>query len=225
MNKKNNISKILIVFLSFAILLISCSPTSNDSQAISVSYPEKGQKFLAEDTISVKWNISLSNPKIYYNYNKGTSGWQEFLSVNYVSQTEAKVVLPTTWYSDSFQIKIEDAAKKHPEGISEYFSVKYIIITNPSSGNSYNVGETVNIQFKAYSSKLSSLRFILSTDGGKSYNDMLTGSISPTQNSLSWTIGDEPGYVFDYPSTKCILKIQDYDDGKIFDISGIFEVK
>jgi hypothetical protein len=193
---------------------------------IAITGPVAGQKTVAGDTLLVSWTQSVASPKISYNYNFG-AGWQEFASVTTVDAHSAKVVLPITSYSDSFMVKVEDNGGTYGAGTSAPFSIKYIVITAPTAGQTLTNGSTVTITWKDTPAKLSSLRFLLSVDGGMTFGDMLLASVDPSTSSLSWTIGAElgSGSPFTYPSAQCILKIRDYQNDQLFDMTGIFSVQ
>jgi hypothetical protein len=193
---------------------------------IKVYSPAGGQKVLAGDTLLVSWIQSVAIPKLSYTYGLGT-GWQQFASVIPVDNYSAKAVLPTTSYSDNFQIEVEDKGGTYDAGFSAQLSLKYIVITFPTTGSTLTNGSTVTITWKDARSRLSSLRLLLSTDGGKSFGDILTRSILPDTTSSTWVIGSEEGAgaPFSFPSTNCILKIRDYVDDRLVDTTGTFSVQ
>jgi hypothetical protein len=215
------------LFCTVTLLFVHCGPgPTGTKQAITILSPATGAKLLAGDTISVQWTQAVANPKLSYNYHLTSSVWEPFTTVIPVSPQEVKVALPTTWYSDSFQIKVEDNDGAYDEGVSGYLHEKYIIITNPVAGQTFSVGQSVTITFRALASQLSSVLFRLSTDNGMSYGEMLTGSVQPSVHSINWVIGSEPGGTFTYPSTTCKIRLEDYNVGNsIFDISGTFSVQ
>jgi hypothetical protein len=67
---------------------------------------------------------------------------------------------------------------------------------------------------------------MLSADSGKSFGDMLAASVDPSLTSYTWVVGSETGAdaPFAYPSTKCILRIRDYQPTPYLDDTGIFSV-
>jgi hypothetical protein len=74
--------------------------------------------------------------------------------------------------------------------------------------------------------KLSSLRVLLSTDGGKSFDDVRSSSCDPKDGSYTWTVGSEESQLeFNYPSDNCIIKLRDYDNGALFDVSDKFSIQ
>jgi len=216
-------------FLALGFLGLSCGDSNPvaPKTAIAITSPIAAQKVCAGDTIIVTWTQSVSTPKLSYNYNYG-AGWQQFAASTSIGNNSAKVILPTTSYSDSFQIKVEDNSGTFDAGTSAPFSIKYIVVTSPTAGQSLTKGSTVTVTWKDTPSKLSSLRLLLSTDGGKTFGDMLKGSISDVSTtSFSWVIGSETGVgaPFSFPSTQCILKIEDYTTLQFFDKTGIFSVQ
>jgi hypothetical protein len=203
----------------FKVLARICDP-------ITVASPIAGQKILIGDTLIVSWDKSVPIPKLSYNYNRG-AGWQVFASFVSIGNNSAKIVLPTTSATDSFQIKIEDNSGYYYAGTTGLFSLKAIIISNPIPNQTFAVGQTVSIIWRDAVSKISSLRLMLSTDGGVTFGDMLTMSIPATTNSFSWIVGSEPGSgsPFSYPSSKCIIKLMDYTNSNLKDVSGTFTVQ
>jgi hypothetical protein len=226
--KKSILFICLAAASSVTCLGFSCgNPTGpSTSGTIGITAPVAGQKVAAGDTLLVAWDKSVSSPKISYNYNLG-SGWDTFSTVIPINGQSAKVILPVTSYSDSFQVKVEDNRGANNPGTSNYFSIRYIVITNPVAGASVKVGDTVTIRWKDTPDKLTTLRFLLSTDDGKSFGDMLTrADITPFTTSFIWVVGAEPGSgsPFSYPSATCKMKIRDYNNDKLYDVTGAFSV-
>jgi hypothetical protein len=215
------------VFCAMTFLGVSCNSPTSVKTAITITKPVAGQKVAAGDTLLVAWTQSVASPKISYNYNIGT-GWQQFASVTPVNNYSANAVLPITSYTDSFQIMVEDNSNTYSAGTSAPFSIQYIVITNPVAGQALAVGSTVTITWKDTPAKLSSLLIELSTDGGKSFGELLSsGSLDPSLTSYAWVIGSEPVApgTFTYPSSKCELKIMDYVANNISDVTGLFSVQ
>ncbi len=210
------------IFLS----LCGSGPTSAKTK-LALTAPVAAQKVVAGDTLMVSWTQSVANAKLSYNYNQG-AGWQEFSSVTKVDDKSVKAILPVSSYTDSFQVKVEDNSGAYDAGISELFSIKYIVITYPAAGLTLTNKSTVTITWKDAPDKLSGLRLMLSTDGGKSFGDMLTKSVPIDQTSLSWVIGSEQGtgaLSFTYPSSNCILRIEDYVTANYNDETGVFSIQ
>ncbi len=223
--KKSMAFAIVSALCAMTFLGVSCGNPTSVKTPIAITKPGAGQKAAAGDTLLVAWTQPVASPKISYNYNFG-AGWQQFASVIPVDNYSAKAVLPITSFTDSFQIMVEDNGNTYAAGTSALFSVKYIVITSPTAGQTFSVGQTVTITWKDTPAKLSSLRVRLSTDGGRSFGEMLTSSISDlSQTSYAWVIGSEPGGSFSYPSSSCVLRIQDYTNDQLFDVTGTFSVQ
>jgi hypothetical protein len=205
----------------------SNSPTQPKDK-IAITSPSLAQKVVAGDTILVTWTQSVSSPTVSYNFNQG-AGWQAFTSPSVlpVDNNSVKVILPTTSYTDSFQVKVEDNSGKYDAGISQLFTIKYIVITNPVAGQTLDTGSTVTIAWKCDHSKFSSFKIQISLDSGKTFGVMTKTSIDPSLNSYTWVVGAEDGAdaPFAYPSTQCILKISDYTKSNYMDMTGIFSVQ
>ncbi len=209
------------------VLLFGCGngPTQA-KEKISLTAPVAGQKVVAGDTLLVSWTQSVTNANLAYNFNQG-AGWQTFASVIKADDNSIKAVLPTSSFTDSFQVQVEDNSGSYDAGVSAPFSIKYIVITYPAAGDTLSKGSTVTITWKDAPDKLSGLRIMLSTDGGKSFGDMLTKSVPIDQTTQTWVIGSElgTGAPFGYPSTNCILKIEDYSSANYNDETGFFSVQ
>lgn len=204
--------------------MCATEPTTS-KEKIAIISPAEGQKFLVGDTVSIKFAQPVASPELFYNVITGTGGWQSQKGITTVSNQEIIVALPESWNADNIQIKIEDSSHTYDPGISGVFSVRYILITSPDANQTFTVGQSVPISWRIIPSKFGHLEFMLSTDSGKSFNDMLTRSISPdTTPPLTWIVGSEPGWQFTYPCAACVLKICEYNDRNLNDISGIFSV-
>jgi hypothetical protein len=91
----------------------------------------------------------------------------------------------------------------------------------PKGGESYKVGQTVEIKWKINDeSKVASVGIKLSLDNGKSYlvNDLESHSIPSTTTSFQWTITS------DQVSSQCIIKVYEYNDASINDKSTAFTI-
>jgi hypothetical protein len=210
-----------------ALLFAHCGP-----QPIVITSPAAGAKLLAGDTISVQWTPSITSPKLSYNYHLASSVWDTFATIIPVNSQEAKVALPAMWWSDSFQIKVEDNGGTHDAGVSGYLHLKYIILTTALTGRTVKVGDSITLSWRVLPALISSVEAMLSTDSGKSpFREIInTGSI-PVGTALSciWVVGSETpsdSINFFYPTSGCIVKVRKYssvEDGFI-DLSGIFTV-
>jgi hypothetical protein len=210
------------------LILAAALSCSKPVPTIEITDPAAGAMLVAGDTISIKWTPAVSNPVVSYNYNFSTAAaWQLFATVLPVSSEEVKVVLPVTWYSDSFQIKVEDASGGVKEGVTPYLAEKYIFVTSPVAGQTVKVGDSVVVSWRHNPALFSSLEVQLSTDSGKSFSELYSsGSFSKTTSSVAWVVGSETGGSFlpSYPSSGCVIRVRDYSNYSINATSGLFTV-
>jgi len=214
------------VLAAIVLFLTQCGPgPTAGKQAIAITAPASGAKLLAGDTVAVQWSQSVSSPVLSYNYHLQASSWQQFATVISVNSQEAKVVLPTDWSSDSFQIKIEDPSGSYNAGFSPYFSENSIFLTSPHAGQTVKVGDSVILSWSINAALFSTLLVELSTDSGKTFNPIFSGeSFPPATKGLTWIVGAETGWTFAYPSSGCIVKVGDYNATNVYSTSGIFTV-
>jgi hypothetical protein len=107
---------------------------------------------------------------------------------------------------------VEDKSGKYDAGVSDSFVVKYLLLLNPKGGDSYTVGQTVPISWRA-TPDVSSVGIGLSIDGGKSsFQDITKGSLAyPQITSYQWVIGSEENGSFTYGATNsCVINVYSY---------------
>jgi hypothetical protein len=217
---------ILSLSAVLSLLIVNCvKPTP----AIDITSPGAGAKLLAGDTISVRWTPAVSKPVVSYNYNLTSSVWQLFDIVIPVNSQEVKVVLPTTWYTDSFQIKVEDGTGASKAGVTPYLPEKFVVLTLPTAGQTFKVGDSVTISWRLCSAQFASPEIRLSLSGGltdSSFHDIPNGSFSNSVTSYVWVVGSEKGFYFTpgYPSSTCVVQVRDYQTYSSMDESGIFKI-
>jgi hypothetical protein len=217
-----------IAILSLSAVL-SLSMINCVKPTIDITSPAAGVKLLAGDTISVNWTPSVSKPIVSYNYHLTSSVWQLFDAVIPVSNQEVKVVLPATWYTDSFQIKVEDGSGAAKTGMSAYLQEKFVVLTSPTAGQTVKVGDSVTISWRLYPAQFASPEIRLSLSGGStdsSFHDIPNGSFSNSVTSFLWVVGSEKFWDFKdgYPSATCVVQVRDYQAFASNDESGIFKV-
>jgi hypothetical protein len=217
--------KTVVLFFSIMFLaMVLCTPTAS-KQTIAITAPAPYAKLLAGDTIAVQWVPSVSNPRLSFNYHFASSTWQPFDTVIPISSQEAKVILPTIGFSDSFQIKVEDGSGAYKAGFSAYLPEKYIFLTSPVAGQTVKVGDSVTIAWRINPAFFSSLLVELSLDSGINYHVMYSsGSFPRTTQAIMWVVGAETGFHFAYPSTGCVVQVCDYNNANYEATSGLFQV-
>lgn len=105
-----------------------------------------------------------------------------------------------------------------------------IEVTYPIGGETFYIGDTITITFKVNADSIEGVLPRISIDSGKSWPEITVEQITPPGSGgqhipYIWTIGEEIGEV-DYKDTNpvCIIKIQNYNDSKEFDKSGMFTI-
>jgi len=217
-------SRIMGISAIAGLCLFACDGNNPDgpTEQVTITSPTLIQsELLLGDTVTIAWKTSIAGPVISYNYHKQGSDWVTFGAASVLSSsgTGASIILPLDWYSDSFQIKVENSSGS-TSIISQYYKAKYILLTSPNGDETHARGQTVNITWQA-SAAMQAVRVILTTDG-KNWADITAQSLAPSVGAYAWTVGQEPSQSpkFVYPSTTCKVKVQEYNDGQIFDISN-----
>jgi len=199
-----------------------CNTTDTNLQSAIVT-PVAGDTYVAGDTLVVSWLEPIEVPYLSYRY-RPSEGWDSLRVIDY-SDKSAKVILPDVWYSDSFQIKVEELSGKVNTATSDCFSVGFIKLL-PLDRKTFFVGDTVAIKWKHHPSKFSGIRIRLSTNGGKTFNDLLSKSVNAESTEYQWVAGQESsGYSFAYPSDKCVILVQDYTNAGYSDNSTTFSIQ
>ena len=223
--------KIIIVIANalFA-YMVACSGHGPESESHSIISPIRSEgKLVVGDTIDVAWTGNIINPRIFYTLNKqGDNTWTEIAdsTIFNSSGSHARIILPgTLGVSDSFQIRIQSGNDEAGAMTSEYLLLKEIIFTSSHDEKTYHVGDTIEITWRACAG-FGSVRIKLSTNNGRTYNDISDNFFNPYQGiaGCNWIVGLELATQFSYPSTQCILWIQQYDRADLFDKSNVFSV-
>jgi hypothetical protein len=108
-----------------------------------------------------------------------------------------------------------------------------LAITNPHGGETFHMGDTVQVSWKADTSpstQLTGMKVCLSADGGADYHVTkplnYTGQIAPG-GSYTWIIGSEAyaDIAALLPSDQCRILVVDYNKSELYSESGVFKVK
>ena len=201
--------------------------SAGSKEKILIASPHSGQRFIVGDTVRVNWSQTVLSANLTCRFNS-SDAWQPFTTVIPGNANGVQVVAPSSWYSEStFQMRVEDNSGSYDPGTIDHLGAKYLVLMYPATswgGDYFTVGDTIPVTWRAASDKVSSVRVQLSTDGGMLYQDILTSSIPPPVQSTKWVVGSEQGYNFAYPSKLCRIKIRDYNNVGINDVSGLFSV-
>ncbi|MFZ4399676.1 MAG: hypothetical protein ACOYO1_06560 [Bacteroidales bacterium] len=179
---------------------------------ITVTSPNGGEQWKGCSSKSISWTSGgcSGSYSIYYSSNNGNT-W------NYISNTSSSyytwsqvVDIPT---SNNCLIKVQDYnnsnIKDSSDAVFTLIKNNDIIITTPNGGESWEVGTTKTI---SWVSEPTSNRFYpyYSINNGSSWNSIGSYTYS---TSISWTIPNSP-------NTSSLIKIIDYDNSCIQDVSN-----
>jgi len=180
--------------------------------------PVAGDVFLMGDTITVSWSGSDAGVIIL-----ASRFQQVFDTSTIVSQTgqTARVVLPDSLYTTDCRLKVVGQTLNE---ISGTFSLKSLVLTYPTGGETFTRGDTVKILWREYAT-IPGVNVEFSTNSGKNYvfiNE--SAQVDPGVKMLSWVVGaeiDATG-VLAYPSSSCKIKVSSYQDNSEKDNSQNF---
>jgi hypothetical protein len=102
---------------------------------------------------------------------------------------------------------------------------KDLEITYPKGGETFTVGQKVTVTWNA-AATVSTIYFKLSTDNGATWTQSVNAnSIDASAGSYEWAVGSEywpanPAY----PSDQCMLKILEYNNESLNDVTPSFRV-
>jgi hypothetical protein len=203
----------------------SSSPPEHVPEPIIITAPQAHAKFLISDTMAVQWTPPVKGPRVSCTFNKEGAGWIIPVTVSIDSQ-KAGIIIPMTTSSDSFQVKVEDTTGAYLANVSPAVWVKYILVTSPKANDTFRVGDTVRITWRA-SVKITSVEILMSTDTGFNYDWIqANNSTRPSDPYYQWIIDhEESGRKFSYPSGACVIKLREYSKEPGSDKTGLFTVR
>jgi len=179
---------------------------------ITLTTPNGGENWEGCTSKSISWTSGgcSGSFSIYYSSNNGNT-WNNISNTSGSSYTWTQVAdIPT---SSNCLIKVQDYNNSNTKDSSDaVFTLKQnddIIINSPNGGELWQAGSTQNINWV---SAISSSRFTVyySTNNGSSWNSL--NSYTYSQN-LNWSIPNTP-------SSTCLVKVSDYENTCIKDISN-----
>ena len=182
------------------------------SPFITVTSPNGGEQWKGCSTKAITWNSggTSGNYAIYYSTNNGQS-WNNLSYTSSTSYSWSQVAdVPT---SNNCLIKVQDFNNANIKDSSDVvFTLKQnddIIINSPNGGEQWQAGTNQNINWVSASSS-SRFNVYYSLNNGANWSSV--SSYIYSQN-INWTIPNTP-------STACLIKVVDYDNTCIKDISN-----
>jgi len=179
---------------------------------ITVTSPNGGEQWKGCSSKTISWTSGGTSGSfgLYYSINNGAS-WNYIAGSSSSSYTWSQVADVTT--SNSCLIKVQDNSNATIKDSSDVvFTLKQnddIIINSPNGGEMWQAGSSQNINWVAAAS---STRYLVyySTNNGANWNSLTSYQYNQYYN---WTIPNSP-------STNCLVKVVDYDNSCIKDISN-----
>lgn len=116
------------------------------------------------------------------------------------------------------------------------FPEKYIVLTNPKGGETYKVGQKIEVKWKLQGTGRDAINNVdidLSNDSGKTWAPISGGSIPDTDprfGNFPWTIPDtlsRSGLRVDLKGKDCLMRVQQYStaiDSQLFVSKKTFRI-
>lgn len=181
--------------------------------SIKVTQPNGGEVFLSGATQAITWvSENVENVKIEYTTNGGAQ-WYTIIESTPSVGTYSWVNVPSL-NSLQCKIRISDASDGIPTDMSDAnFEisnqvVKTITVLSPNGGEDWEAGTLQNITWNV--SNVSKVKIELSTNQGSSW---LTLVDSTSGGAFEWEINESLN------STQCQIRLSDYDDNSVSDMS------
>jgi len=202
MNKYLNVT-----FFSILIGLLAGGP-KNLQSADSFLEPKPGAVLLVEDSVAVEWTAeNFQEAVIEYSTDSGAT-WEVVLDSGVTPQAAlwgnykwpVPNVLPT---SHGSKIRVRE---KNGTGVVEsgIFTVTGLNLTNPLGGETFNPGDTINIQWTT--KKYFDMILEFSANGGKNWGFIVTQGVFPSDDK--W--GNFPWVVPDTTCDQCQIVLHQY---------------
>ncbi len=168
---------------------------------------------------------TLNNIAADITYSGNTNGWLQIAAGGTGNQQTVSVNikradLPKGTYSASVEVSSSNA-ENSPRTFGVTLEVKpqrTITVTSPAEGTVWMSGAQVQITWSTLDVNDCVIR--LSTDGGKTWS-FITQGVDNT--SKDWQ--NFPYTVPDTPSTECIIRVEEYNNDKLFSDSAKFTIK
>ena len=180
--------------------------------SVTLNYPNGYETFIVGNNHNITWSsVSVDNVKLEYSTNNGTN-WITIISSVPASQGYYNWTIPNE-PSVNCLVRVSDATDALISDVSNNkFSivVPVITVTTPNGGEIWTGGTYQYINWtSAYTSNYVTIEY--SIDNGTSWNTIVNGTYN--DGSHYWLIPDNP-------SQLCLVRIKDYNNNSIFDVSN-----
>ncbi|MDD3875540.1 MAG: T9SS type A sorting domain-containing protein [Bacteroidales bacterium] len=192
--------------------------TITQNAAIVITSPNGGESWQVSNPSNrlITWtSTGVSNYyNIYYSINNGQT-WSTIASYQLITNNQFNWTIPN-FPSNQVLIKVEDYSNNCKFDISDaIFEIlapnPVITVASPNGGNTFYVGTAYNI---TWSSNYLTSPFVMleySIDNGSTWTTIL--SSTNNDESESWTVPNTP-------SSQCLVRISEYGNPSVYDISN-----
>jgi hypothetical protein len=185
---------------------------------IEVQTPNGGERFKVGTVETVAWNaIGIEHISLQYTTNDGAS-WRNIVSAFPADSGFYDWTVPN-YPTNQCKVKAFDSFNAFLSDESDdYFTIyaSSVSLTAPNGGENWKVGETQRISWS--NSNVDQLTIHYSTNNGTDWITVAAGA-PDADGGFEWTIPAAP-------STECLVRISDYSDTTVADISdGVFTIE
>lgn len=169
--------------------------------SITVSTPNNGENWNVGTTQTIYWSVeNVDSVKIEYTTNNGAS-WNTIVAKTPASANSFNWVIPAT-PSTQCKVKITDIANAGVSDVSNNFftiTQPYITVISPNGGEQWVANSTQTVKWIAHGS-MTYVYMFYSVDSGATWT---------YNNYYSASAGQGTWYVPNFPSTRCLIYLND----------------
>ncbi|MBS1637591.1 MAG: hypothetical protein JST26_16880, partial [Bacteroidetes bacterium] len=196
------------------LLALTISSLIVKSQSITIIQPNGGEVLYSCQTYTVKWS-QTGSPSNYWNVDYSLDGGTIWTSVasNFLSTNGQFVWTVPNVQSSTVLMRVYDALNSATTDQSNaFFTINIPIVLNTPNGGEVWQGNTVqNITWTAQGTS-NTYNIAYSTNGGSSWTNIVT-NYANTSGVYSWTVPN-------IPSTNCLVRVMDYVQNCMQDVSN-----
>ncbi len=193
------------------------------ADSLTLTYPNGGENLSGGDVESITWESTgtgVPDVRLEYSTDGGTN-WETIIAST-TNDGSYSWTVPST-PSTTCLVRVSDATDGDPVSqsnavftILEDPRVPEITLTYPNGGNTFRILTRVNITWTSVGD-ISNVHIELSSDGGTIWSDIAASTTN--SGTYSWTVPSEP-------STQCLVRVSDADDGDPTDVSdAVFTIE
>lgn len=193
----------------------ACGEINAAIPTLTLSAPNGGEQYTAGSQQYLYWSyLNVDSIKVEFSSNNGAS-WTMIDNSVYAADGGMYWNVPVV-NSDLCKVRITDKSNATVLDISNYTFKVYqpsIKLIAPNGGESYSPSSVVPVTWTSQAVLSNYVYLYYSVDSGSTWNYITGYSTYDNQmNSYNWTVPNNP-------STKCLFKVQEYNNTSYFDIS------